>query len=316
VKTGLLLPTRSLVMVDARRPRTDITLAMVEHAATDGYDHVWVGDSIVAKPRHEPLITLAFLAGRTERLRLGTAVLLPSLRHPVVLANELATLDHLTRGRLILGVAPGWGMPSAAAEMSAVGADIKQRGRRLEEHLQVWRDLWSGRPVIRGGSDFELENHTIGPLPWTEHGPAIWVTAGNRGEFLERAFVRFAQYGDGIITTDVTPEECAEVRRRGEAALAAVGREVPAFPIAVYVTVRLDTDQAAAERAYRQFMTAYYGPQGAYQRGVAAIGTSETVVEALAALGRAGATDVIIRFAGDDQLEQLGAFTRGVKPWL
>ena len=316
MRIGVLLPTRSLVMVDARRPRTDVTMAMVEHAEAEGYDHVWVGDSIVAKPRHEPLITLAFAAGRTRWLRLGTAVLLPALRHPVVLANELATLDHLSQGRLVLGVAPGWGIPSAAAEMAAVGARVRERGRRLEEHLEVWRELWSGRPITQRGSDFELAGHTVGPLPWTEHGPEVWVTAGNRGEFLDRAFARFARHGDGIISTDVGAEECVEIRRRGQLALEAAGRQLPDFPIGVYVTVRLDPDPAAARRRYAEFMAAYYGPQAAQQRGTAAIGTAQEVVAALAPLGAAGVTDLIVRFAGDDQLEQLEAFTRVIKPHL
>src|SRR5216684_1984969 len=117
---------------------------MARLADQAGYDAVWVGDSVVAKPRLEPLTTLAYLAGVTTRVRLGTAVLLPTLRHPVVLAHQIANVDQ----------------------------------------------LWRGQPVTHRGDDVELTEHTIGPLPWTEAGPPVLITAGNRGELLAAQFDR------------------------------------------------------------------------------------------------------------------------------
>lgn len=303
-------------MVDARRPRTEQTWSLLDHAEANGYAHVWVGDSIVAKPRHEPLVTLAYAAARTERVGLGTAVLLPALRQPVVLANELATLDHLSRGRLILGVAPGWGGAGYDAEAAAVGRENRTRARRLEEHLEVWRQLWSGRPVTFRGSDFELAGHSIGPLPWTEHGPPVLVTAGNRGDYVAAAFRRFARFGDGIITTDVSPEECAEIRRRGEAALEQAGRSLPDFRIAVYLSVRIDSDRAAAEAEYGRFLAGYYGTQPPTPVRSVPLGTAAEVAELLAPYYGAGATDLILRFVDDEPLRQLELFTTQVRPHL
>jgi alkanesulfonate monooxygenase SsuD/methylene tetrahydromethanopterin reductase-like flavin-dependent oxidoreductase (luciferase family) len=316
MKFGVLLPTRSLVMADSRRPATEQTWALLDHAEANGYEHAWVGDSVVAKPRHEPLVTLAYAAARTRRIGLGTAVLLPALRQPVVLANELATLDHLAGGRLIVGVGPGWGGPGYDAEAAAVGRENRTRGRRLDEHLKVWRDLWSGRPVTYEGSDFALAGHTIGPLPWTDRGPAVLVTAGNRGEYLERAFRRFARFGDGIITTDVEPSECAEIRRRGEAALVAEGRAAHAFPIAVYLSIRIDRDRATAEAEYVRYLAAYYGNQPPAPVRSVPLGPPDQVAELLAPYARAGATDLILRFAGDEPQEQLERFTTEVRPLL
>jgi alkanesulfonate monooxygenase SsuD/methylene tetrahydromethanopterin reductase-like flavin-dependent oxidoreductase (luciferase family) len=303
-------------MVDGRRPDTEQMLAMLAHAEYSGYAHAWVGDSIVAKPRHEPLATLAFAAGRSHRIRLGTAVLLPALRHPVVLANELATLDHLSRGRLVLGVAPGWGLESSRAEWAAVGQRNQERARRLEEHIEVWRSLWSGDPVTRTASDFVLYKHTIGPLPWTEHGPPIWISAGNRGSFVEAAFDRFGRLGDGIITTGVEPDECGEIRRRGLASLQRHGRERTDFPLALYLTVRVDDDRSRAQRVYEEYVTAYYGAQGAHERGLLAIGGAGDVAGVLRRYLEAGVTDLIVRFAGADQFPQLERFTAEVKPEL
>jgi len=91
MRLGVLVPTRGVVMQSARRPPVDECWTMARLADNAGYDAVWVGDSIVAKPRLEPMTTLAYLAGITTRVRLGTAVLLPALRHPVVLAHQIAT---------------------------------------------------------------------------------------------------------------------------------------------------------------------------------------------------------------------------------
>lgn len=99
MRVGVLIPTRASVMASARRPPVDECWAMARHADQHGYDASWVGDSIVAKPRLEALTTLAYLAATTRRVRLGTAVLLPALRHPVVLAHQIANVDQVSGGR-------------------------------------------------------------------------------------------------------------------------------------------------------------------------------------------------------------------------
>src|SRR6058998_2357300 len=101
VELGVPLPTREAVM--SGRPETAPMLAMAERAEAAGFDSVWVGDSLTARPRHEPLTLLAAVAARTKRVRLGTAVLLPALRNPVVLAHVVGTLDRIAEGRTILG---------------------------------------------------------------------------------------------------------------------------------------------------------------------------------------------------------------------
>ncbi|HZF05900.1 MAG TPA: LLM class flavin-dependent oxidoreductase, partial [Patescibacteria group bacterium] len=208
MRVGILVPTRGAVMQSARRPPLEESWAMARHADEAGYDAAWVGDSVVAKPRLEPLTTLAYLAAMTSRLRLGTAVLLPALRQPVVLAHQIANVDALSRGRVVLGLGVGWSLPSAEREWAACGADHKRRVRRLEEHVEIWRMLWRGEPVTHRAHGVELVEHTIGPLPWNAAGPPVLITAGNRGEFLPAQFERFARLGDGIITTYVEADEC------------------------------------------------------------------------------------------------------------
>ncbi|MDG2285948.1 MAG: LLM class flavin-dependent oxidoreductase, partial [Alphaproteobacteria bacterium] len=124
-KIGYLLPTREAVMEG--RPEAAPLLTLAEKAEDLGYDAIWVGDSITAKPRHEPITLLAAAAGRTKRVELGTAVLLPALRNPVVLAHQIATLDQASDGRVILGVGIAADIPALHDEFRAVGVPFEKR---------------------------------------------------------------------------------------------------------------------------------------------------------------------------------------------
>src|SRR5205814_9646127 len=182
MRIGILIPTGGIIMQSARRPPVDGCWTRARHADAAGYDAVWVGDSVVAKPRLEPMTTLAFMAGITKTVRLGTAGLLPALRHPVVLAHEIANVDQISRGRVVLGLGVGWSLPSAEREWAACGADHERRARRLEEHIETWRMPWRGESVTYRGDDFALTDHTLGPLPSHDAGPPLLIPAGNRGE--------------------------------------------------------------------------------------------------------------------------------------
>src|SRR5262249_51489572 len=162
MRIGVLVPTRAVVMESARRPPVETCWTMARLADQAGYDAGWGGDSIVAQPPPAPPASLAYLAGITTRVRLGTAVLLPALRHPVVLAHQIANVDQISRGRLVIGLGVGWSLPSAEREWAACGADHKRRVRRLEEHVKIWRMLWRGEPVTHQNDDVDLVETTIG----------------------------------------------------------------------------------------------------------------------------------------------------------
>jgi alkanesulfonate monooxygenase SsuD/methylene tetrahydromethanopterin reductase-like flavin-dependent oxidoreductase (luciferase family) len=215
----------------------------------------------------------------------------------------------------VLGLGVGWSLPSAEREWAACGADHKRRVRRLEEHVEVWRLLWRGEPLTRAGEDWTLEEHTIGPLPWTEAGPPVLITAGNRAEMIPAQFDRFARLGDGIITTYLDAEDCRVVRERAEEALARHGKPKRHFPLCVYTTVRMDDDPRRAERDTREFLATYYGG-GVHMRGLMGLGPADVVIAALRRYAEAGVTDLCLRFIGDDQLAQVERFTREVLPAL
>jgi alkanesulfonate monooxygenase SsuD/methylene tetrahydromethanopterin reductase-like flavin-dependent oxidoreductase (luciferase family) len=169
--------------------------------------------------------------------------------------------------------------------------------------------------VTHHDGDIELTDHTIGPLPWNEAGPPVWITAGNRGEMLPALFDRFGRLGDGIITTYLHAEECMRVRELGEQALAKHGRTLPRFPMCVYTTVRMDDDPTTAERNTTEFLATYYGG-GVHSRGTMGLGPRDVVIEALSRYAAAGVTDLCVRFVGADQQAQLERFTAEVLPAL
>lgn len=312
MRLGILLPHRQVVIESARRPPIEDCWTIARIADAAGMD-LWLGDSIVAKPRLEPLTTLGYLAAITSRARLGTAVLLPALRQPVVLANALANIDQLSRGRLVLGLGAGWKLPEIEREWAACGRSHARRIRDLEEHITVWRKVWSGAPVTHEGHDFKLDAQSFGPLPWTERGPPVLVTAGNRAEIFPAQLDRFARLGDGVITTYVTDDDCRTLRGACDEALARHGRSAPGFPMCVYTTVRIDADRKRAEALTEGFLKAYYGG-GIGLRGLMGLGPAAHVIETLKRYEAAGVTDLCVRFAGTDQIAQAEAFVSAVGP--
>lgn len=291
---GYLLPTREVVM----RGQSEAAplLALADRAEAAGYRSVWVGDSILAKPRHEPLTMLAALAGRTSDVLLGTAVLLPALRHPVVLAHSAATVDLLSEGRLVLGVGMGASTPGNRAEFAGTGVPFANRGQRMVENLDLCRSLWTGQPVSQEGGLFPVSDIQLLPTPHRAGGPPIW--AAGQGPVGRR---RAAELYDGWFPIGAGRAEfhdgVAEVRELAEAA----GRPSPT--IAMYLTVSIDDDQSQAEATLDSFLTEYYAAPAEMLRGMQACvaGPAEKIAEEIRAWETAGAEHIVVRFAGDHE---------------
>ncbi len=300
-KIGYLLPTRERVM--EARPDGVALLELAQRAENLGYDSLWIGDSLFDKPRHEPLTMLAGIAGRTSRVTLGTAVLLPALRNPVLLAQQAATLDQLSAGRLVLGIGIGSGNPGAQAEFVAAGVPYEKRVGRLLEAMRLCRALWSGEPVDWDGR-WQLKGATLGPAPHRAGGPPIWMGGTSPG-----SRQRAGRYFDGWFPDPAEPaayrEGWAEVRDIA----AKAGRNPSAITGAMYLTMRIDNDAAEAAARMSEFFNSYYPGRGAqimrsrpwYAGGAAG------AADYLAAYAEAGASHFTIRFTGDHeaQLEAL-----------
>ena len=127
-----------------------------------------------AAPGWIPLICLSAAAACTERIKLGTHILVLPLRHPVLLAKEIATLDYISGGRFFFGVGPGWSKP----EFDAMGIDLRERGRRTDEILDACKLLLTEKHVSFKGEFFEFDDVTIDPMP--PKYPEVWVAGGSR----------------------------------------------------------------------------------------------------------------------------------------
>lgn len=167
-----------------------------------GYESLWVWDHILLGvdphfPILESLTLLTAVAARTERIKLGTGVLVLPLRNPVVLAKTLATLDLISKGRLVLGVASGW----YAREFDAVGVPFKQRGKIMDQNLEVLTRLWTEDSVRAEYPPHNLRSAVQFPKPAQKPRPTILV-----GGYVDAVLRRAATKGDGWLTYFYTPE--------------------------------------------------------------------------------------------------------------
>ena len=214
VKLGCLLPTRGLLLADRKPTDAETVLRLATWAEEAGMDSVWVGDSLTAKPRLEAMTTLAAIAARTSRVRLGTAVMLMALRHPVLLAQMMGTVDLISGGRLQLGVGVG-GAFNGMQQAEWRNADVPQRtrARRLEEMLEVVKGLGTGKPFSYDGRHFQLDDVIMEPTPVQPDGVPVYVgvhwhgRGDGQGAQRERQARRAARLADGAISISATPEE-------------------------------------------------------------------------------------------------------------
>lgn len=181
-------------------------------AEAAGFDAVFVTDHPIPSPdfervgghhSYDPLVTLAYVAGVTARLRLLTFLVVLPYRSPFVTAKAAATLDVLSDGRLILGVGSGY----MREEFDALGVDFDERNDLVDEAIDVMKLAWSGEPVHHAGRHFTATGNVARPVPVQRPHPPIWVGGNSR-----RAIRRAAERGDGWMPL-ATPAARASVVR-------------------------------------------------------------------------------------------------------
>ena len=309
---GYLLPTRELLMSQAVPDFRQI-LELAERAEDLGFDSVWVGDSVLARPRFEPLTTLAAVAARTERVKLGTAVLIPALRQPVVLANEIANLDHVAQGRLILGLGIAAKSPSIAHEFAACGVSMAHRVGLFEEGVTLMRRLWSEPELSFEGRYVHVQDVRLGLRPLQQPSPPLWL-AGS----VDNAFRRVLRLGDGWFPISPSPEAFAADWERLCSLGREMGRDAQALHRGLYTTLNIDENGDRAEQELRAFVEGYYGVPyevQASRTGMCA-GPAERCAQWLNDFIAAGAQTIVVRFGGSDQLRQLERWVHEVRPRL
>jgi alkanesulfonate monooxygenase SsuD/methylene tetrahydromethanopterin reductase-like flavin-dependent oxidoreductase (luciferase family) len=319
VRVGLLLPTRESIVTG--RQSSEPFLELAELAEEIGYDSLWVGDSPVARPRLDPLVLLGAVAARTEKITLGTAVLLAALRPPVLLAQNVATLDRLAGGRLILGLGGGFPYPATEAEFSAIGVPFSERIGRLLETVRICRLLWStahsdstGAGVTFEGRYWSFEELELLPKPEQPGGPRLWL-AGAGGRTLGRVGRLF----EGWLPYSPTVEEFATGLAEIRTAAANAEREPDEITPALYATLVLDDDAARAEQELERYVEGYYGLplEGMRQLQAFYAGGVEGCIRWLSEYISAGARHFVLRFGTlDDPSGMMGLAAGQLLPAL
>lgn len=176
--------------------------ALCTYAEELGYDELWLPEHHFADDGYAPTPTLiaSALSQRTSRIRLGLAVAVLPLYHPVRMAEDCALVDILSNGRFEPGFAVGW----RPDEFAAFGLDVHERGARTDEMLEVMNRLWSGETVTHKGRFFDLDGVRLMPPPVQQPRPTTWIGGHGRA-----AMRRAARFGDGIVGAYIKADEYA-----------------------------------------------------------------------------------------------------------
>ena len=287
---------------------TEAIGTVAQAAEALGFDSVWVSDHIVvphsAIPRFgevffEPFTTLAYVAGQTRRIRLGTSVIILPYRNPLFMAKALATIDVLSGGRLIVGAAVGW----LAEEFEALGIPFKERGARSNEAIKVMKLLWTEADPRFEGRFFKFAGIKAEPKPLQKPHPPIWI-GGSSTAALKRA----AEFAEAWHPSHRPIEDIAASAMQFKALAKAQGRDPNSLQIIARAPLRVVAGRKTQES--RPLL----------------VGTPDQIVQDISKYREAGATGFMFdTFYGNpavsDQdlpgvLATLEAFAKKVRPRL
>lgn len=310
-------------------------LELAEKVDAAGFDSVWVGDSLFSKPRYEALVLLAAVSQRTRHVQLGTACLVTATRNPLYLALEWATLDHISRGRMILGACMGNPEEGVKREYAALGLPFEKRAEVFEEGLAVVRELWTKGKVTFHGKHYNYDDISfysgteMKPLQPVQSPPPIWVVSNPRlvvgrtadqkvARVISKAARRIADYGDGWMTCCRArhPEEFCEQFNEVNAAWQDAGRDPTDCAMAYQVTMNIADSREAAQKGIGDYISQYY-PELSKAMDLGEwgpVGTPDDIIAWLKTFSEAGVNHFICRFGSLDQFGQVERFTREVLP--
>jgi probable F420-dependent oxidoreductase len=285
---------------------------VAELAERHGFDSVWTGDHVAFPvPILDAFQQLAQIAAHAEHLTLGTSVFLLPLRHPVLAAKQVASLDHLCDGRFVFGVGIGGEFPG---EYAACEVPHGERGARLSAALPIVRALVRGEPAKGDGRFYHFPETVLAPAARQPEGPPIWC--GGRAE---AALRRIGRLADGWISYVVTPERFAEGLATITAAAREAGRRFERFGTSHLLFTRIDDDHERALDAATAHLSKRYAMDfRSAARRYAALGSPADVAAKVGAFRAAGVRHLILDMTGplEDRDAQLQRFAEEVRPLL
>lgn len=264
------------------------------------FDSIWTTDHVAVSKKYadpygnifESLVTLAYAAAVTQYIKLGTSIIVLPMRDPVLFAKQVASIDELSDGRLILGLGAGW----MEDEFSRLRSNFNERGKIMDEQIQLLRVLWTEDEPSFDGRFFKVTKAVMSPKPVQKNGPPIWI-----GGSSPSALRRVVRLGDGWHSVGLSPNEVVAGKKTLEF-LTKGGRDI-------VISVRLPTEiSESASTTY-----ALSSGEQAYMLG----GSKEHIVNELEAFQQAGLHDLIC-FFGNKPYEfvesQARQFARDIMP--
>lgn len=300
---------------------------LARRAEEVGFDSVWAGDSLIERPRYEPLTVLSAIAAQTETVELGTACLLTPLRNPVRLAQTWTTLDNISDGRMLMGACMGTPQDLNRKQYEIMGVPHERRATVLEEGIEVMKDLWDDGHVTYTGEYFEYEDVSFStgservPLEPVQDDPPVLV-ASNPGlhgktDVVDPAVRRIVDVGDGWLTC-CRADHPEEFERQYDA-ITSYAEDQGVDPDDIRVIYNLATNigdsSEDARRSMRDYVSRYfpsYDPEVVDDMGPS--GTADDIIDHIERFHELGADGFVFRFQASDRHEQMERFADEVLP--
>ncbi len=277
-----------------------------------GFDAVWSGDHIIMhNPMMDTMSVLTTYAAVTERVKIGTSVYLMPLRHPVITAKQVASLDLLSEGRFIFGIGVGG---EIVREFEAVGVPVNERGRRTDESLEIVTQLWSRDDVTYKGRYFELNNVTLEPRPHQQPYPPIWI--GGRSD---AAVHRAARFGSGWIGYLNSSKRLGEAMQKIHGLAPGYGRNPADIQGGMLLFTAIAKDyETAKQMAIDNLSRRYNQPFDKLVDRYCALGTPEQCLEKIQSYVAAGMSNLVFGFTcpADQMRDQIEQCAKDILPRL
>jgi alkanesulfonate monooxygenase SsuD/methylene tetrahydromethanopterin reductase-like flavin-dependent oxidoreductase (luciferase family) len=325
---GLTLANRGVIIGAVKA--SDLIQMTQQAEASGAFDAVWVGDSLLAKPRLESIALLSALAAVTTKIRLAVGCMATFVhRHPVLLAQQWASLDVISGGRSWLTVCMGGPNEQSAAqalEHAVMGVQAKERPARMTEGIEILRKLFGEKNVSHHGRFYQFDNVTVEPRPVQQPCP-IWIASNPTGltwrdgasapdAVIERSFLRVARYADGWMTNKVSPEQFRQQWSRILELARAEGRDPARLGNALYHNINIQSDRNAALQESKAFLDKYYTSNfsAAFIEGFTTAGTPAQCIRELKEYFDSGLQHITLRLTSWDQQTQLQRFLEEIVP--
>ena len=278
-----------------------------------GFDSLWVWDHILLGvepnfPIIESLTLLTAIAARTSRIKLGTGILVLPMRNPVILAKQLASMDQLSDGRLLMGMASGW----YRREFNAIGVPFEQRGKIMDENLDLLKRFWTEHTVSAKVRHYDVPAGVMFPKPVQKPHPPILI-----GGYVDRVLKRAAVSGDGWLTYFYRPEGFAKSWGKIRDFAKAAGKEPDSLLNASQLPIMIGKSRQAVESRMMEWLTKEwdFAAWSDSTKDSAVMGTVDECVEQLKAHLAVG-TQKLIFVPYKYEMDQIETIAREIIPRL